>query len=201
MKITAVEKKSGNRYTVYVDGAYWYILDIELIAANKIRPGMECDEDFLEDLRRQAEVRKARERAFYLLEYRDHTKKELEEKLKRSVSPEIAAQTVERMEELGLVDDQKTAEKYAEVFVLQKRLGRRAALFQMQQKGVPRDLAEEALDLLEIDPLEQIRELIERRYARYLTDQKGVQKVTNALLRLGHDYQDIKTVIREYDSE
>ena len=33
----------------------------------------------------------------------------------------------------------------------------------------------------------------------YLTDEKGVQKVTNALARLGHSYSDIRQVLREYE--
>lgn len=44
MKITAVEKAKGNRYTVFVDGAYWYILDLEIILKNHLEPGREVDE-------------------------------------------------------------------------------------------------------------------------------------------------------------
>lgn len=198
MKITGIELKQGSRYTVYVDGEYWYILDIELIAANGLREGLECDEAFLGDVLLQSERRKARERAFYLLEYRDHTRKELIDKLKRSVSVEVAAETADRMEELGLLDDERYAEQVAAFLLEQKKLGKRAALFKMQQKGFPKEVAEEAIRLVFIDPLEQIRDLVEKRYARYLTDPKGVQKVTNALARLGHSYADIKEVIREY---
>ena len=198
MKITGVEKKQGTRYTVFVDDEYWYILDIELIAANGIREGLCCDEAFLEDVRQQAERRKAKERALYLLEYRDHTRKELVDKLKRSVSAEIAEETADRMEELGFLDDERYAESMAAWLLHTKRLGKRAALFKMQQKGFSRAVAEEALRLNDCDPKEALRELLEQRYARYLTDQKGVQKVTNALARLGHSYADIKEVIREY---
>ncbi len=201
MRVTAVEKVKGSRYRVDIDGIYWYILDIELIAANGIRVGLTCDEAFLDDVREQAERRKARERALYLLEVRDHTRKELVEKLKRSVSPEIAEETADKMEDYGFLDDRKYAERYAAVLLLQKKLGRRAALYQMQQKGIGREAAEEALDAVGADPLEQLRELVERRYARYLTDEKGVQKVTNALARLGHSYSDIRQVLREYEIE
>lgn len=48
---------------------------------NGLRVGFDDDEELLEDLREQAQKRKARERAFYLLEYRDHTRKELVDKL------------------------------------------------------------------------------------------------------------------------
>ncbi len=198
MKITQIEQKSGSRYTVYVDGEYWYILDIELIAANGLREGMDCDPEFLEAILLQAQRRKGKERALYLLEYRDHTRKELVDKLVRSVSREIAEETADRMEELGLIDDQRYARRVAAFLLEQKQLGRRAALYKMQQKGFSRAVAEEALQEVEVDPAEQIRQMIDRRYARYLTDRKGVQKVTDALARMGHRYADIKAVIQEY---
>ncbi len=201
MTVTAVEKVKGSRYRVDIDGAYWYILDIELIVANGIRVGAVCDETFLDDVKAQAERRKAKERALYLLELRDHTRKELIDKLKKSVAPEIAEETADKMEEYGFLDDRRYASRYAVVLLTQKKLGRRAALYQMQQKGIERLLAEEALDEVDADPLDQLRELIDRRYARYLTDEKGAQKVTNALARLGHSYSDIREVLREYEMD
>lgn len=201
MKITAIEKNKGSRYTIYVDDDYWYILDYELIVMNGLRVGLECDEAFLEDLREQAERRKARERAFYLLEYRDHTRKELVDKLVKSVSPEIAEQTADRMEELGYLDDRKYAKQYAAVLLEQKKMSKRAALYKMQQKGIDRALAEEIFADMDIDPREQIRELIEQKYERYLADRKGLQKTVNALMRLGYNYYDVKDVVREYYEE
>ena len=201
MKITAIEKNKGSRYTIYVDDDYWYILDYELIVMNGLRVGLECDEAFLEDLREQAERRKARERAFYLLEYRDHTRKELVDKLVKSVSPEIAEQTADRMEELGYLDDRKYAKQYATVLLEQKKMSKRAALYKMQQKGIDRALAEEIFADMDIDPREQIRELIEQKYERYLVDRKGLQKTVNALMRLGYNYYDVKDVVREYYEE
>ena len=198
MKITKIEQKSGSRYTVYVDGEYWYILDIEMIAANGLREGLDCDPEFLEEILLQAQRRKGKERALYLLEYRDHTRKELVDKLMRSVSREIAEETADRMEELGLIDDQRYAQRVAAFLLEQKQLGRRAALYKMQQKGFSRTVAEAALQEVEVDPTEQIRQMIDRRYARYLTDRKGLQKVTDALVRMGHRYADIKAVIQEY---
>lgn len=201
MKITAIEKNKGSRYTIYIDDDYWYILDYELIVMNGLRVGLECDEAFLEDLREQAERRKARERAFYLLEYRDHTRKELVDKLVKSVSPEIAEQTADRMEELGYLDDRKYAKQYAAVLLEQKKMSKRAALYKMQQKGIDRALAEEIFADMDIDPREQIRELIEQKYERYLVDRKGLQKTVNAFMRLGYNYYDVKDVVREYYEE
>lgn len=201
MRITGIEKKSKTRYTVEVDGDYFYIFDLEILQENHLKTGMEVDEAFLEDLKRQAEIRRARERAFYLLSYRDHSEKELYDKLCKNVSPEVAAMTVGKMVELHLLDDEAYAKKLAEYYLNGKLWSRRKALFEMSRKGISKELAQEVLSSWEGDPVEQILELIQRKYYRTVGDPKGNQKVVNALLRLGYSYSDIKTAMSEYEIE
>ena len=166
---------------------------------NNLRPGIECDEAFLEEIKRQADVRRAKERALYLLEYRDHSRKELVEKLCKSVDREIAEATADKMQQLGFLDDRRYAEKLARDLLVRKRQGKKRAFYEMLKKGVPRELAGEVLEECEVDPADQLSELIERKYARYLGDEKGRRKVVNALLRLGHSYENIKRALREYE--
>ena len=97
MEITEITPAKGTRYTVSVDGEYWYILDEEIIAANQLQPGVQVTSELLDRLKEQAERRKAKERALYLLSYRDHSRGELVEKLCKSVSLEIAEETAEQI--------------------------------------------------------------------------------------------------------
>ena len=80
-------------------------------------------------------------------------------------------------------------------------MSKRAALYKMQQKGISKALAEEIFADMDIDPRDQIRDLIEQKYERYLVDRKGLQKTVNALMRLGYNYYDVKDVVREYYTE
>jgi regulatory protein len=201
MKITGIEKKTKTRYTVEVDGDYFYIFDLEILQENHLKTGMEVDEAFLEDLKKQAELRRARERAFYLLSYRDHSEKELYDKLCKNVSPEAAAAAVGKMAELHLLNDEAYAQKLAEYYLNGKLWSRRKALFEMSRKGISKEMAQEALSACVCDPTEQIGELIRRKYYRTVGDSKGNQKVVNALLRLGYAYSDIKTAMSEYEIE
>lgn len=201
MKITGIEKKTKTRYTVEVDGEYFYIFDLEILQENHLKVGMEVEEAFLDDLKYQAQIRRARERAFYLLSYRDHSEKELYDKLCKNVSPEIAAMTVAKMVEMHLLNDDAYAQKLAEYYLNGKLWSYRKALFEMRQKGIPKEKAEEALSSCQSEPTDQIRELIQRKYYRVIGDPKGNQKVVNALLRLGFSYSDIKTVMSEYKME
>lgn len=201
MQITDISKAKGTRYTIFVDGEYWYILDAEVIADNRLAVGKQVTEAFLDDLKEQAERRKARERALYLLSYRDHSRGELVEKLCRSVREEIAEETADKMQGYGYLNDQAYAEKLARELMINRRYGERRARFEMKKKHLSEEHVIAAIELVleEQDPLDVLREVVERKYLRHLGDRKGRQKVTNALIRLGHDYSDVRRVLEEYD--
>ncbi len=202
MKITAVEKAKGNRYTVFVDGAYWYILDLEIILKNHLEPGREVDEEQLEELRQQAERRTARERAYYLLGYRDHSCKELYDKLQKSARPEIAAEIVALMQEQGLLDDEKYARKLAAYYLESKKWGSRRVFQELYRRGIDRELIQEALEACAVDPRPQILAIIERKYAAALEDGwKGRQRTAAALARMGYSYDDINAALAAYGEE
>lgn len=199
MKITAIEKAKGERYTVFVDDEYWYILDMEIILGNHLKPGLEVDEDFLDNLMRQAERRRARERAYYLLGYRDHSKKELYDKLLKSARPEICLEIIELVESQGLLDDYDYANKLANYYLNSKKWGQKRTYMELLKKGVDKEIIAEAINYCEVDYVTHIKEIIERKYYDKLDDYKDRQKVIAALLRLGYKYDDIKIAISEYE--
>lgn len=43
---------------------------------------------------------------------------------------------------------------------------------------------------------EDLVALIERKYMRYLSDEKGINKTINALVRLGYSYREIKDALK-----
>ena len=113
------------RYKIEVDGEYWYILSDVLIADFHLRKGMEVDEAFLQKVREAADYRKGRERAFYLLEEREHTRDELTRKLARSVGFETAGKIAGEMESLGLIREDAYAARYAQYLSETRRYGLR----------------------------------------------------------------------------
>ena len=202
MKVTKVEKKSDTRYTVEVDGEYFGIFDQEILADNQIRPGISVEPELLEGLKDQAEHRRARERAYYLLSYRDHSSKELYDKLCRNVSPQTAASTVEKMQQLGFLDDARYADKLADYYLNTKLWSRRKSLFELQRRGIDRQTAEEALDSCGVEAYDQILSLIEQKYWRRLDgDPKNEKTVMDALARMGYSYSDIRSAVQDYETE
>lgn len=143
----------------------------------------------------EIEKKRARERALYILERRDHSKKELFDKVRRTNSESASLYAVERMEELGLVDDSTYARKLVKDLVDRKHLSGRRLKYEMHRKGIEDNLVEEVIDELEIDPVEQIRKIIVQKYQDHLEDDKKKRRAVAALQRMGYSWDDIKTAI------
>mgnify|MGYP003610110901 FL=1 len=136
----------------------------------------------------------------WLISYRDHSKKGLTDKIKRACDEESAEKAVERMEELGLVNDENFARRYAEQLLFSKHNAPRGAVRQLVQKGIDRELAEEIIEEIDFDPCDGIRAVIDRKY-KNINDEKIRRRAVAALQRLGYGWDDIKTVLREYTEE
>ena len=197
MKITAITKKNGTRWQIDVDDEYWAILDAEIIVDHHLQTGVELTEERMEEILRAADFRRARERALYLLDYRDHSRGEIVEKLCRNVDREIAEEVADKLCELGLIDDEAYARKLARHFVLDKKYGPRRAVFEMCRKGIDSGTAAEAVDAVEPEE-DFLEELALRKYGRYLEDDadgKGRDKAIRGLMRLGHGYYDAAAAV------
>lgn len=197
MKITSITKKNGTRWQIEVDDEYWAILDAEIIVNQHLKVGSELTEERMEEILRAADFRRARERALYLLDYRDHSRGEIVEKLSRNVDRGIAEEVADKLCELGLIDDGAYAKKLARHFLLTKKYGARRAEFEMRRKGIDGRLAAEAV--AEVEPDEDLlEELALKKYGRYLEDDpdgKGRDKAIRGLMRLGHGYYEAEAAV------
>ena len=98
------------------------------------------------------------------------------------------------MEELGLVNDESFARRYARKLIFEKKMSKRAALFELSRKGIDKETAEEILDEIDVDYREQIKDFLDKKY-RDLSDEKTKRRAVAALQRLGYGWDDIKAAM------
>ena len=192
MLITAVEPRRKAMCALYIDGEYVMNLDTRTVIENRFDVGREIDDEDLHEVIRLSNERRAKEKALWLISYRDHSKKPMRDSMGTSAT--------ERMEELGLVNDENFARRYAEQLLFSKHNAPRGAVRQLVQKGIDRELAEEIIEEIDFDPCDGIRAVIDRKY-RNINDEKIRRRAVAALQRLGYGWDDIKTVLREYTEE
>lgn len=200
MLITAIEPRKKSMCALYIDGEFALNLDAQVLIENRFDVGREIDDDELHEIINLSNERRAKEKALWLISYRDRSKKELTDKIKLAYGAQSAQKAVERMEELGLVNDEAFAKRYALQLINTKHMSPRAAVRMLLQKGIDRELAEDVVDEIPVDPSENIRAVIEKKY-RNINDEKIRRRAVSALQRLGYGWDEIKSVLEEYTED
>lgn len=206
MKITALKQGRGNKCHVHVDGRYLLTLHIQEAERHSLTKDREVTGAELDLWLLESQTLFAKDYAMAILSRRSISEKELLDKLlqkphSENISPEdweqAAEAAVERMKELGLVDDEDYAGKLARDLSHLRKLGPRRIRQELMQKGVDRELAEEAVEDLDQNPQEDIMELLEGKFARLAQaaaegEPKEKQRLIGRLLRMGYGYSDIR---------
>lgn len=197
MTITAIEPRRKGFSAVYIDGEFAMKLDTQTLLENRFDVGRDIDDEKLHEIIALSNERRAKEKALWLISYRDHSKKELADKIRRTCDEDSAQKAVERLEELGLVNDESFARRYAEQLIFSKHMSKRGASYELSRKGIDKELAQEILNNIEVDEDEEIRAVLEKKY-RNLDDEKIRRRAVSALQRLGYGWDSIRRAMDNY---
>lgn len=204
-KITAIVPHAENAglRDLFVDGAFYCTVPAALLMQQGLGVGDCFDEQALESLTFAAKLIPAKEKAYQYLEYGDLSRKKLYTKLVQyGIEEPVAEAACSLMEEQGFIDDGRLAESMAHRFAGAKRWGPRRILPEMVQRGIPPELAKEAVAMLDWDYTESIRHYLETKYRRAdLSDRKERARVCQGLQRLGFEFEDINSVIIQFTEE
>ena len=198
MLITAAEERKKGMTALYIDGEYALSVDTLTLASRGFKAGSEITDEELYELIEASKVNRAKEKALYLIEYRSRTAKDLRDKLVPLFGEDAADAAIERLESLGLIDDERFARDYAEQLIRNKHFSRQRAAFELMKKGIDRDTADAVLDEMEADPTDQIRTLLETKYSRVPKDEKGRNRIVNSLRSMGYGWSDIRNAMKDY---
>lgn len=204
MKLTAKPGK-GEKIHLSLDGEYIATVNADYWFTCGIKSGSEVTPEQLEELLTESARRKMMNKALDLLSLRDYSRRELSDKLvtkawekKEQKDMDLgslkqqASDICDRLEELGLLNEERFARSYVDELIRRKHLSRSGLRTALIQKGVQRDIIETVLEEVDVDPVEQIRELLATKFKnRDLTDEKQKTRTVNALLRLGYRYNEI----------
>lgn len=195
MKIVKVSPRRKHLTALILEDGSELLIDSEIVAIKNLTAGSVIEN--AEELLFQSDNKRARSRAMWYLSRQDHSEKTLFDKLiKGGFSPEASRAAVDRMVELGLINDERYAARLCE-FYSEAGMSLREQYAKLMLKGVPSDIARE-LTAKNGDETDKVRRLIDRKYASKLQTDEGVQKVYAALIRKGFSYSDVKAALREY---
>lgn len=201
LKIDLIEKFKGNTYKVELSDGDEFYINFDTVLKFSLAKEMEISQDEVYEIKRWDCFRKARERALYLLDYKDYTFVELYEKLEKNYDEDVCLEVVQSLAQIGIIDDRRFAERFGEKLVESKGFGYYRAKQEMLRKGLDRDLVEEVLEKYQEDTISRLEELVEKKYLSKITDEKSLNRVKNALVRQGYSYNDINIVLSEIELE
>lgn len=201
MTITDVKPRKKSMVALYIDGEFAANIDKETFLISRYKIGSNITDEEFYDLTRQSENRRAKEKAFYLIEHRDHSSKELFDKIKRFTSEKSAHLAVERMKDIGLVNDNAFAKKYASELICRKKFAAKRAEYELIKKGIDREIAREIIEEIEVDPKEQILGLLLGKYRNSIHDEKKLKRAVASLQRYGYSWEDIRSALEEVKND
>lgn len=199
MKLNFKEGK-GDKIHVLVDGEYYFTVDKAYFAVMGIYQGKEVDREELALLGERAEKRRAYNCAVGYLSRRDHSASELLLKLRQKGYRESAEYAVEKLQSEGYVDDERFARMYARELINIKKYGKRRVEQELYRKGVEREIISLVLEEAEFGE-QELYALIERKYLRYLSDEKGIKKTVASLMRMGYSFGEIRSALKRFAEE
>ena len=198
MKITETAIRRRRLYLLKLEDGRELSVDRQTFDESPYRVGMDITPEQLETLLTTSQYNRARERALYLLGLRDYACHELQQKLLTEATPEIASSVVERLAEVGLLDDAAYARRLARHLTEFKRYPRRRVEQELRRKGLAPDDIRDAVDSLDGEDFALALALLEKKYYNKLNDPKGRQQATAALARRGFSYGAIRRAMEEF---
>ena len=193
MRIERLESSKHKRGRVLVfleDGACLKITEQELLDFG-LRAGDDLNEATLARLKEAAGVSNVKATAADLIGKRAMSRASLEKKLKEKGASEANARyAAEWLEAIGAINDAD----YAALLVrhcADLGYGPARVREKLYEKGVPRELWEDALDQMP-DNGEQIDRFLQSKLRGRTPDEREKKRLTDALLRRGYSWGDVK---------
>ena len=207
-RITGLSVYKGDTYRLELESGQVFFLNCAIVADYDLHEGGEMDGELLEKLQHADKMRKAKKRALYLLGSRMYCYNELYKKLLPTYGEEASRAAADAMKEYGYIDDEDYAEKLAEKLIHGKHYGMQKARWEMQSRGLDKNLVEDVLSqYTEEDIDEEMIRLLETKYSGKISDPDDRRRTVAALARRGYGYHSVKRCIerllreQEDDSE
>ncbi len=190
MLVTQISEISKARYRVYLDGQFAFVLYKGELRQFQIKENKELTEETYQHIMTQILPKRAKLRSMNLLQSRDYTRKQLEDKLKMGEYPvECVTEAIAYVESYGYIDDSRYAKDFIE-YNMQSKSKKRIET-DLMRKGIAKETIDKAFDELEELGVEQdelsmaLALLNKKKYCADTATKQEQQKMYGFLYRKG----------------
>ena len=196
MRIERIEasKHKRGRVLVFLEGGVLLKVTEQELLDFGLRRGDELDEETLERLKKASGVSDTKATAADLIGRKAMSRRDLERKLREKGANEAEARyAAQWLEAIGAIDDAA----YAAALVrhcASRGYGPARIREKLYEKGVPRELWEEAMEEAP-DNESQIERFLDSKLRGRMIDEKEKKRLVDGLLRRGYPWSDVKRVM------
>jgi regulatory protein len=196
------QKRRANRRSVYLDGAFAFGCNVNVVARFRLREGMTLTPEQVEQIRHGEVRQECFDHATKLLGVRLQSRAELRRKLVRAEYGEAVVDAViDDLARMGYVEDDRFAKTRALSAAQHKHHGKRRAMAELMKSGVTRETASRAVEDVydKEDTLSIARQLVAKQTPRLrkLAPLVARRRLVGMLQRRGFDYDTIKPILDE----
>lgn len=150
MTITEITAITKSRYRVVLDEDFAFALYKGELRRFHMKQGEELTEDAYQSILHEILPKRAKMRCMNLLQTKDYTRKQLEDKLKQGNYPmAVIEEAIAYVESYGYINDENYARNFIECNVEKK--SRMRIENDLLRKGIPKDLIHKVFDELKED--------------------------------------------------
>ncbi|MFT4532130.1 MAG: regulatory protein [Candidatus Saccharimonadales bacterium] len=200
MTITALKQqvKNANRVSVFLDGKYSVSLTLDQVLDEKIKKGIDVDEQRLKQLKKLSDDGKLKQRALEWLMNRPHSEREFRDYMYRKQADKgLTEVLIEEFIEKKYLDNATFAKWFAEQR-RRKNKSDREISSELASKGVDRVTIQSIVTDLESDETGALKEKINKLKTR--TRYQDEKKLITYLIGKGFRYSDIRSALNDEDS-
>jgi regulatory protein len=201
-----VQKRHPNRRSIFIDGAFRFGLDEEIVFKHGLSVGKVLDEGQIEELLSGEEFNKAKTYALNLLSYRDRSCREVRDRLQaKGYGSDIIDRIVASLRKARLLDDEKYAAQWGRERLRSRPMGVRLLKGELQKKGIPPELVETILEDLysQQDEGQVAASALQQRRGKYrgLDPTQARRKMADFLLRRGFAWDVVQEAVEAFITE
>ncbi len=154
MIITQITGVNKSRYRVYLDGQFAFIVYKGELGRFRLAEGKEIEEESYRCIMEEILPKRAKLRCMNLLQSRDYTEKQLEEKLRQGEYPaQCIDEAVSYVKSYGYINDRNYAKTYIEYHIEDRSKTRIET--DLLRKGISKELIREVFEELKESGIEQ----------------------------------------------
>lgn len=201
MIITDIVEYKTNRYKIWIEQEFAFVLYKGELRIYGIELGKELEEDYYQEILHKVLPKRAKMRSMYLLQKKSYTEQQLNGKLRMAFYPEeVIIEAIEYLKSYRYIDDEQYARDY--IFYQSTKRSKKTIKMKLLERGIDSQLIESLFE--EMDPnqqlaheISQVKKIIEKKtrcteFTEEELDYESKQKIYQMLIRKGYSSEAIR---------